>query len=257
MERRRLLAATAAAFVRQRVYRVPEGLEIDETEHFEVVRRRVFFDEVFLVTLHVRTGIVSLVLTGTFGLLLGVSRPGSGGARRKEPARSSSHPVRDRPGLRFAPRSPRCRVVTVQGRRGRATLLFPFRRGKARRIYDEICRDVAAAQRTNQVSLERTRASRPGSRHRCRRATRHPDAGRLAVGARVDATEFDTQTSSDERDHAVAPDEPRLALEPTIVTILIPSPRGWLPAEVVRLFVPANERGRTRRSRPRPNPWRS
>jgi hypothetical protein len=155
MERRKLLAATAAAFVRQRVYRVPEGLEIDETEHFEVVRRRVFFDEVFLVTLHVRTGIVSLVLTGTFGLLLGGLAAWFWWSQ-KEGAGALVFAIPSAILLAFGTLRAvlGVGVVTVQGRRGRATLLFPFRRGKARRIYEEICRDVAATQRTNQVSLE-------------------------------------------------------------------------------------------------------
>jgi len=37
---------------RQLVYRTPVGIEVDELDHFEIVRKRVFYDDVLLVTYH-------------------------------------------------------------------------------------------------------------------------------------------------------------------------------------------------------------
>ena len=38
-------------------------------------------------------------------------------------------------------------VVTIFGRRSKAAMRYPFRKAYARRIYDETCANVAAAQR--------------------------------------------------------------------------------------------------------------
>src|SRR5688572_33510825 len=66
---RKLLARTNSIATRQRVYRVPDGLEVDWMDTFEVRRRRVLFDEVLLITYHRRYGKVLLTVASIFVIL--------------------------------------------------------------------------------------------------------------------------------------------------------------------------------------------
>jgi hypothetical protein len=129
---------------RTRVFRTPEALEVDTSDHYEIRRRRVFYDEVLLVTLHQgRSGGVYplLLVLGALTVALFIA--------------VAEDPLWDRifQGLTaffvlaaaasfFLP----AWTVTVYGRRTRARVRFRLREGKARTVYAEICRAVAAAQ---------------------------------------------------------------------------------------------------------------
>lgn len=69
--KRKLVARSSNVATRQRIYSVPDGLEIDEVDHYEVRRSRVLYDDVVLVTLHRYRGVWFFVLMGgiaaTFG----------------------------------------------------------------------------------------------------------------------------------------------------------------------------------------------
>jgi len=71
---RRLLGTVSGIAERVRVYRTAEALEIDQMEYYNIRRRRVFFDEVELVTLHSKRGMVAgAVFCGILALLVGIS----------------------------------------------------------------------------------------------------------------------------------------------------------------------------------------
>src|ERR1051326_480522 len=59
---------------RQIVYRTPVGIEVDELDHFEVVRKRVFYDDVLLVTYHREQSWGFIVLAAIVALLMGSLR---------------------------------------------------------------------------------------------------------------------------------------------------------------------------------------
>src|SRR5438445_7847217 len=54
---------------RQVIYQTDYALEIDEIDQFEVARRRVYFDDILLVTMHSRVGIAFVVTMAVFFLL--------------------------------------------------------------------------------------------------------------------------------------------------------------------------------------------
>ena len=60
LRRSRTIIGSDAAFL------TPDGIDVDATQNYEVVRRRVFFDDVHLVTLHHERGIAYLITTGLF-----------------------------------------------------------------------------------------------------------------------------------------------------------------------------------------------
>lgn len=140
---RRLVGKAHSWTERVRVFWTDEALEVDQADNYEIRRRRVFFDEILLVTLHsTRGGVLPWVLAllavpfGFFSLfslgdagrmflivtvLLGVLAAVVG-----------LLPVW---------------VVTAFGKRTRARMSFRMREGRAREVYAEICRAVAQAQR--------------------------------------------------------------------------------------------------------------
>jgi len=131
---------------RMRVFRTDEALEVDSSDRYEIRRRRVFFDEVVLATLHrqwgggpypwsfaslaLLTGLLSLAFTSepiALGITLGIA--GFFGL------------------LALAGFLVPSWIVTVYGKRARARIRFRLREAKARTLYDEICRAAAEAQR--------------------------------------------------------------------------------------------------------------
>ena len=129
---------------RQIVYRTPVGIEVDELDHFEVVRKRVFYDDVMLVTYHREKSqgyiVFMAIVVLVFGLLAAVS--------------SSVPPLALTLGaiaalalvLAVVRGVTQVDVVTVFGRRSKAAVRYPYRKAFARRMYDEICASAAAAQ---------------------------------------------------------------------------------------------------------------
>jgi len=131
--------------MRQIVYRTPVGIEIDELDHFEIVRKRVFYDDVLLVTYHRQQSWGFIVLTAIVLLLFGSLAI----------VASSIPPL----ALTLAAVAAialilgvtrllmQVEVVSVFGRRSKAAIRYGYRKAFARRMYNEICANVAAAQR--------------------------------------------------------------------------------------------------------------
>lgn len=130
---------------RSRIYRTPEALEIDLIDHYEVRRRRVFFDEVQLVTLHeTRAAGPYPWILGFLAFVLLLS------------ALPSPPTVR----IWFFALAGICGLVALLviaspvwiisafGKRTRAQIRFRWREAKARSIYADICRATGEAQRT-------------------------------------------------------------------------------------------------------------
>src|SRR5687767_7744695 len=52
------------------VFRTPEALEVDDLEHVQIRRSRVYFDEILLVTYHRRPAVTFVVLCGLLTLFV-------------------------------------------------------------------------------------------------------------------------------------------------------------------------------------------
>lgn len=154
---RRLLGKAHSWSERVRVFWTDEALEVDQADNYEIRRRRVFFDEILLVTLHsTRGGVLPWVLAllavpcGLFALAFTGEEADAGrvflvmaivlGALA---AIAALLPVW---------------VVTAFGRRTRARMNFRLREGRARAVYAEICR---AAGETQRALAERLAAEAP------------------------------------------------------------------------------------------------
>jgi len=129
-------------------YLTADGIDLDQSVNYEVVRRRVFFDDVQLVTLHRERGLLFLVVTGAWGLLwtaiaifiVAINTKGW-------PAAMFFLALGGPAVIAFLLRLALGReVVTVCGRRSRASLRFSmFRKQRARDVYGTICAAVRRA----------------------------------------------------------------------------------------------------------------
>lgn len=130
---------------RTRVYRLPDALEVDVSDHYHLSRRRVFFDEVRLVTLHARSRRVAgavIAVFAAFWLLLALVIPNGTGVDAFFFILAALFALAAAPYLLLPDW-----VVTAQGRRTRARLRFGLREARARAVYGEIARLAADAQR--------------------------------------------------------------------------------------------------------------
>ncbi len=140
---------------RQIVYQTGEALEIDEIDQFEVVRRRVYWDDILLVTFHTMVGMAFVITMAVFFVLFlaiaGILQ--------------SSH--ENDAAMWFAGLSApfllalftrvlfKRDVITVYGRRSKASMRFTFRKTYARDKFAEIC-DLA---RTTQARIAAEKAA--------------------------------------------------------------------------------------------------
>ena len=130
-------------------YLTPDGLDVESTQNYEVVRRRVLFDDVHLVTLHRERGVAFLVVTGLFGaFFLGIAILIISISTSAWPGALPFFAVGFATFLAFLIRLGLGRdVITVLGRRSKAVLRFgSFRKARAREVYGQICAAVRRGQ---------------------------------------------------------------------------------------------------------------
>lgn len=140
--RRRKLGYFSDFASRYRVYETDSAIEVDELDNFEVTRKRVFFEDVLLVTIHQRVGVTGLVISSILGFMAIAVAAAIGGKTGMWYAAVSA-PLFLYALLRLLMKE---RIVTIFGRRSKAKMRFIFRKGKARAIFDHICASVRAAQ---------------------------------------------------------------------------------------------------------------
>ena len=146
---RKLLGKSRSFGSRAEIYQAGDGLEIETSEQYNIVQRRVLFDDVMMVTLHRELGVLYLILTGMLALFfLGIALAilsinvdawqgalifGIFGAP---------------PFFAFFIRLfLGVDVVTIFGRRSKADLRFALRKQRARQTYGTICAAVRTAHR--------------------------------------------------------------------------------------------------------------
>lgn len=158
---RRLLGSRGSLGGQTRVYRTPDGLEIDEAEDEKIFRKRLFWDEVLMVTLHHARDILFVVfaLIGVGFLALMSLLIGFAFAEAKAGVVLSMLtwlPLLVYTIVRMVQGVP---TVSVYGRRTMARLTFPLRGGRAREVYAEI----SAAARRRQDAARAATAKRTAS----------------------------------------------------------------------------------------------
>jgi hypothetical protein len=135
---------------RQHVYAVDGALEIDEYDGYEVTRRRVFNDDILLVTHHSVWGKAFMIITGlataffTWIAFAIATLPAS----ESQVVGFVFFLFTGMPfALAFLIRLVlRLDVVTVFGRRTKAIMRFALRKGRAREVFRLICERARAAQ---------------------------------------------------------------------------------------------------------------
>ena len=142
---RTLIGKVTGGVTRQRVYRIDDGLEMDDIDHFEVTRKRVFFDDVVAITLHKERGWLVLSILGFLTLLFGGiavlvwSEPAAAGTLMFIAA-CFAVPLLLRWFLQVD-------VITVVGRRTRVRMKFAYRKGHAAELFLTLSLDIRKAQR--------------------------------------------------------------------------------------------------------------
>jgi hypothetical protein len=153
---RRLLGSRGNLGGQTRVYRTQDGLEIDDAEDERIFRKRVFWDEVLMVTLHhgrdipfVVFAVIGAGFLAMFSFLFGAAVTVAAGVVM---SLITWVPLLLYTVVRVVQGVP---TVSVYGRRTMARLTFPLRPGRAREVYAEIS---GAARRRQDAA--RTAAAR-------------------------------------------------------------------------------------------------
>ena len=128
-------------------YQLPDAVEVESSQNYEIVRRRVFFDEVEMVTLHRERTPLFLIFTGLYAgffTMIGLVLL----ATDTMPAPLIFFAIA-LPGLvAFILRAIfGVDVVTVTGTRSQAAIRFGMRKQRARETYGALCSAVRDTHR--------------------------------------------------------------------------------------------------------------
>jgi hypothetical protein len=145
---RTLIGKYASLAGREAIYETPDGFDVESREGYDVVERRVLFDDVLLVTLHRHYGTAYLLTTGLISLFFltvamtvwftmgpGAVTPTIIGAMGLPSL--ISFLLRAIFGVD---------TLTIFGRRSKASVGFRLRKGRARAAYERVCMLVRNAQ---------------------------------------------------------------------------------------------------------------
>jgi hypothetical protein len=158
---RRLLGSKGTLGTQALVYRTTDGLEIDESEDDRISRKRLFWDEVLMVTLH-RAGDVPFIIFALIGVgFLGLFSFAAGAAELRIGILMSVLtwlPLLVYTVIRMIEGVP---TVSVYGRRTVARLAFPLRKARAREVFTEISGAARRRQDAARVAAARRTAPPP------------------------------------------------------------------------------------------------
>lgn len=156
MASRERIGRRAAFSHREYVYRTRDSFEIDEVEGYEVTRKRVFFDDVLLVTHHSFVPWANVVVALLLALLLGLSSWGLLSLSRAWAFGFLA--LGTAPFLLYAILllSLGADAVTIQGKRTTARMHFGLRKGRAREVF----RLAGRLARDRQLRLARELAAK-------------------------------------------------------------------------------------------------
>jgi uncharacterized integral membrane protein len=146
---RKVLGKSRSLGTRATIYQGADALEIEVSERYDVIEKRVLYDDVLMVTIHREKGVFYLILTALIALFfLGIGILIVSVNVDAWPA-AIVFGVFGLPALiAFLTRLLLgVDVVTVFGRRSKTDLRFALRKQRAREAYGTICAAVRNAQR--------------------------------------------------------------------------------------------------------------
>lgn len=143
-KRRKYLGRTSFFETAQLVFEISNGLEVDELDYSHINRKRVFFDDVRMVSLHeffgwrfllatLALGIVFLILSGAYG------RDPYAGSFELYAGRTFAFAALFMFIAFILRLILRVHVVTVSGAHAKAELHFSFRKKLAKKLYSYLC----------------------------------------------------------------------------------------------------------------------
>jgi len=144
---RNLIGRWSSFIQRERVYAVPDGIEVEVDERIDVACRRVLYDDVLLVTYHRERGALFLILSGLFAfgfltLAIYLSTLGTPGVVFGITFSLFGLPFL----IAFLLRAIfGVDVITVFGRRSKAAIRYRLRKRRAREVHELICAAVRSA----------------------------------------------------------------------------------------------------------------
>lgn len=148
--KRKLIGKYSSLAAREAIYEAEDGFDIESHAGYEVIERRVLFNDVLFVTLHRSYGAPYLIVTGSialFFLMIAMIVFGSGeGTSMLVPALIVG--AFGLPALiSFALRALfGVDTITIFGRRSKASVGFRLRKKRARIAYERVCTLVRDAQ---------------------------------------------------------------------------------------------------------------
>jgi len=153
--KRRFIGRYNDVVTRHAIYATGDAIEVDERDNFAIVRKRVFFEDVLLITSHERVGIGPIFFSLGFAFFLLLVGLIAGGVAGWTTALFST-PFFVYGILRIQVKET---IVTVFGRRSRARIRFAMRRRHAQQLYDELCEQVRRAQSAMNPPADEERSS--------------------------------------------------------------------------------------------------
>jgi uncharacterized integral membrane protein len=155
---RKVLGRSRSIGSRATIYQGADGLEIEVTEQYDIVEKRVLFDDVLMVTIHREKGVFYLILTALMALFfLGIGILIVSVNVNAWPAAIIFGAFGLPALIAFLTRLLLgVDVVTVFGRRSKTDLRFALRKQRARETYGTICAAVRNAQRRAGEVADRT-----------------------------------------------------------------------------------------------------
>lgn len=145
---RRKLGRNVGIMTRELIFETADAIEVDSREGYEIVRKRVLFEEVLLVTIHRAYGVAYVVVTMVLSLLFGILAVGfQFGAH--ETGAAITFAILALPFLiaLIVRVALKLDFVTIFGRRSKAVIRFAFRKRRAREVYGHICARARDVQR--------------------------------------------------------------------------------------------------------------
>jgi uncharacterized integral membrane protein len=150
----KLLGRSRSLGARASIYQGPDALEIEVNEQYEVVEKRVLYDDVMMVTIHRELGAAYLVLTAMFALFfIGIGFLIASINIDAWPVAAVFGAIGFPALLAFLTRLfLGTDVVTVFGRRSKTNIRFGLKKKRAREVYGLICAAVRSAHRRAEKS---------------------------------------------------------------------------------------------------------
>ena len=153
-KRRSFLGKTSSAYKKQFVYETAEGLEIDEANYgYTISRKRVFFDDVMMVSSHDIFGWRYLVITGILASFFGLIGLGLLTDKLTTAALVFSIIASFFLFLFVLRITLRVNVISIYGKRSKAEMHFSLRKNLAHERYKYICDKVRTIQDEIQAKL--------------------------------------------------------------------------------------------------------